>query len=116
MRTHTDTHARGADGAAGRSTPIGFVGGREDGEEIGVQKTIEVTGRVWDSLPDYFLELRKENAAATNALEHYLQHGRLEYHPDYLMTQTEFQRRFVAISTSTTGTMASMTPYGHTVR
>ena len=63
--------------------------------EAYLQKTIEVTGRVWDSLPDYFLELRKENAAATNALEHYLQHGRLEYHPDYLMTQTEFQRRFV---------------------
>ncbi len=63
--------------------------------EAYIRKTIEVKGRIWDSLPDYFLELRKENAAATNALEHFLQHGRLEYHPTYYITQTEFQRRFV---------------------
>lgn len=57
-------------------------------------KTIEVKSRIWDTLPDYFIELRKENAAQTNSLENFLQNGRLEFHPDYYIVQVEFQRLY----------------------
>jgi hypothetical protein len=63
--------------------------------EAYLRKTKEVKSRIWDSLPEYFLDLRKENAANTNSLEHFLQNGRLEYHPEYYMTQTEFQRLYI---------------------
>lgn len=63
--------------------------------EAYLRKTREVKSRIWDSLPEYFLDLRRENAANTNALEHFLQNGRLEYHPDYYMTATEFQRLYI---------------------
>lgn len=56
-----------------------------------LKKTIEVKSRIWDSLPEYFIELRKENAAQTNSLENFLQNGRLEFHPDYYIQQSEFQ-------------------------
>ena len=62
--------------------------------EAYLRKTIEVKARIWDHLPHYFIELRKENAAATNALEHFLQNGRLEYHPDFYISQSEFQHIF----------------------
>jgi hypothetical protein len=57
-----------------------------------LQKTIDVKSRIWDTLPDYFIELRKENAAQTNSLEHFLQNGKIEFHPNYYMAQNEFQR------------------------
>ena len=59
-----------------------------------LQKTKEVKSRIWDSLPEYFIELRKENAAQTNSLENFLQNGKIEFHPDYYITQTEFQRLY----------------------
>lgn len=62
--------------------------------EAYLRKTREVTGRVWEFLPAYFLELRNENAASTNALEHFLQQGKIEYDPSYYMAMQEFQRLF----------------------
>ncbi len=59
-----------------------------------LQKTKEVKSRIWDSLPEYFIELRKENAAQTNSLENFLQNGKIEYHPDYYVNQNEFQRLY----------------------
>jgi hypothetical protein len=63
--------------------------------EAYLRKTREVKSRIWDSLPEYFIELRKENAASTNALEHFLQNARVEFHPDYYMSQSEFQRLYM---------------------
>ena len=59
-----------------------------------LNKTKEVKSRIWDSLPEYFIELRKENAAQTNSLENFLQNGKIEFHPDYYIIQTEFQRLY----------------------
>ncbi len=59
-----------------------------------LKKTIEVKSRIWDYLPNYFIELRKENAASTNSLEHFLQNGRLEFHPEFYMVQNDFQREY----------------------
>ena len=59
-----------------------------------LKKTKEVKSRIWDSLPEYFIELRKENAAQTNSLENFLQNGKIEFHPDYYIIQTEFQRLY----------------------
>lgn len=59
-----------------------------------LKKTKEVKSRIWDSLPQYFIELRKENAAQTNSLEHFLQNGKIEFHPDYYIMQTEFHRLY----------------------
>lgn len=63
--------------------------------EAYLRKTKEVKSRIWDSLPEYFLELRRENAANTNSLEHFLQNARVEFHPDYYMSQNEFQRLYI---------------------
>ena len=62
--------------------------------EAYLKKTKEVKSRVWDSLPEYFIELRKENAAQTNSLENFLQNGKIEFHPHYYIIQTEFQRLY----------------------
>ena len=62
--------------------------------EAYLKKTKEVKSRIWDNLPDYFIELRKENAAQTNSLENFLQNGNIEFHPDYYISQTEFQRLY----------------------
>lgn len=62
--------------------------------EAYLKKTKEVKSRIWDSLPEYFIELRKENAAQTNSLENFLQNGKIEFHPDYYIIQTEFQRLY----------------------
>lgn len=59
-----------------------------------LRKTILVKSRVWDYLPEYFWELRKENAAQTNSIENFLQNGRLEFHPNYYIQQTDFQRLY----------------------
>ena len=59
--------------------------------EAYLEKCRTVKSRVWNVLPQYFIELRQENAAATNALEHFLQRANLEYHPDYCITLKEFQ-------------------------
>ena len=59
-----------------------------------LQKTTQVKSKIWDSLPEYFIELRKENAAQTNSLENFLQNGKIEFHPDYYMLQTEFHRLY----------------------
>lgn len=59
-----------------------------------LKKTNDVKSRIWDSLPEYFIELRKENAAQTNSLENFLQNGKIEFHPDYYIVQTEFQRLY----------------------
>jgi len=59
-----------------------------------LRKTIEVKSRIWDYLPEYFIELRKENAASTNSLEHFMQNGRLEFHPDFYMVQSDFQKEY----------------------
>jgi hypothetical protein len=54
--------------------------------EAYLEKTTHVKSRIWNSLPKYFWDLRKENAAQTNPLTHFLQNGRLEFHPDFKTT------------------------------
>ena len=63
-----------------------------------LRKTNEVQSRIWNYLPTYFVEMRKENAAQTNALEHFLMHGSLEYGSasnGYYVHQADFSKLYI---------------------
>lgn len=63
-----------------------------------LRKTKEVTSKIWNFLPSYFVEMRKENAAQTNALEHFLMHGNLEFgsaDSGFYISHAEFTRHFI---------------------
>jgi hypothetical protein len=64
-----------------------------------LKKTQEVTSRIWNFLPAYFMNMRKENAAQTNALEHFLMHGKLEFgsvDDGFYVPHADFCRHFIA--------------------
>jgi hypothetical protein len=58
----------------------------------------EVKSRIWNYLPEYFINMRQENAAQTNALEHFLMYGNVEFGPvreGYYVHQVDFSRHFI---------------------
>jgi hypothetical protein len=66
--------------------------------EVYLKKTQEVTSRIWNFLPAYFMNMRKENAAQTNALEHFLMHGRVEFgsvDDGFYVSHADFCRHFI---------------------